>query len=107
LAGLAALAVLTVDVARTTRPGAATGDSDAAATGPDLLGALVGALAVQGALRLPATGFHGLPSLVTGIAMLAVAVSGYRHASRPAQRASRWTAAAAAAAVIAAGGALA
>lgn len=61
-----------------------------------LLGAIVGALSVQGLLRLPTDGplalldFHGGSALVAAAAMAPVLVSGYRHSRSPTRRVTRY-----------------
>jgi len=53
---------------------------------PRLVGALVGALSVQALLRLPALGFHGLPSLIAAVAVAPVLWSAYDRSNRPMRR---------------------
>lgn len=45
---------------------------------PPAVGAVIGGLAAALALRLPAVGFHGLPSLLAGLALLMVCALAYR-----------------------------
>jgi hypothetical protein len=54
-----------------------------------ILGALVGALAIQSILRWPALGFHGLTALLAGLAITPVVASG---ASQLPRRGQRWLA---------------
>jgi len=55
-----------------------------------LLGAIAAALAMQSLLRLPVAGFWGLQSLLAGIAVLPVLLSGYRYGTKRAQQLTRW-----------------
>lgn len=54
-----------------------------------LFGAIIGALAVQSLLRIPAFGFFGLPSLISGGVFLLALVQGYRYSSAKVRRRSR------------------
>jgi len=56
------------------------------------LGAAIGALAAQSLLRLPPNLFFGFSSLVTGVAVLVVLVSGYHYAKGRHRRWVRWSA---------------
>ncbi len=57
-----------------------------------LIGALVGALGVQAMLRMPAQGFHGLPSLIALVAMVPLLASAYERSSGRVRRRARRTA---------------
>ncbi|MGZ4707988.1 MAG: DUF4012 domain-containing protein [Acidimicrobiales bacterium] len=57
-----------------------------------MIGAVVGALGVQAMLRMPAQGFHGLPSLIALIAIGPLLASAYERSSRRVRRRSRRTA---------------
>ena len=54
-----------------------------------VIGAAVGALGVQALLRMPAQGFHGLPSLIALVALAPLLSSGYDRSSRRVQRRTR------------------
>ena len=56
---------------------------------PRLLGATVGALSVQALVRLPAIGFHGLPSLIAAVAVAPVLWSAYDRSNRLIRRRTR------------------
>ena len=65
-----------------------------------LVGALLGAVAVQALLRGPSYGFIGLPTLVGLAAIVPVLVTGYRMARSRERRVARWGMGAVAALVI-------
>ncbi len=65
-----------------------------------LVGALLGAVAVQALLRGPSYGFIGLPTLVGLAAIVPVLVTGYRMARSRERRVARWGMGAVAAVVV-------
>jgi len=65
-----------------------------------LVGALLGAVAIQALLRGPNYGFVGLPTIVGLVAVLPVLVTGYRMARRRERRAARYLVAGAAVVVV-------
>jgi len=56
-----------------------------------LLAAMAAALAVQTLLRLPAWGFFGLQSLLSGACFVLIGVAGYRYGTHRSRRLARWS----------------